>query len=176
MDECHHAQADHPTACILRAWHKSSQRTQASGRSLGMPLICMVLTAVCDQRQHRYAWHVHSAVHRRAVPSPSSASKPFTSDPPHHQPSRCLSPHLQILGLTASPAAKASLTATYEALARLAANLGAQYLVLDETDPEVQVRKGMCDPCALTRVPAMHATVWAVSMRGLPRKRTSAGA
>jgi ERCC4-related helicase len=71
VDECHHAQADHPTAHILRAWHKSSQRTQ-------------------------------------------------------------------ILGLTASPAAKALLAATYEALAKLAANLGAQYLVLDETDPEVQ--------------------------------------
>ncbi|KAI7843234.1 hypothetical protein COHA_003068 [Chlorella ohadii] len=71
LDECHHAQADHPTACILRAWHKSSQRAQ-------------------------------------------------------------------LLGLTASPAGKASLHATFEALAKLQANLAAQWVVVDESDPELQ--------------------------------------
>lgn len=69
-------------------------------------------------------------------------------------------PPWQILGLTASPAAKASLASTYEALARLAANLGARYLVLDESDPEVQVR-GITDQmqqqCMLLSTYLVHA-------------------
>ena len=60
----------------------------------------------------------------------------------------------QILGLTATPASKASLDATLGALRQLATNLGAQYVVVDERDEELLVRAGALLGGACCRPPA----------------------